>query len=71
MSAGAEALRRLQTKLDAHRRLGEAQRLGVGIGDDELDPFEPRLDHVVDGVAACAPDAEDDDAGLQFRSAGR
>ena len=54
-------------QLDAAIGLGERQVLRVGVGDDELDPFEAGVDHVVDGVAAGAADAEDDDAGLQFR----
>src|SRR3954464_11366986 len=30
--------------------LGELQLLGVGVGDDELDALQTRLDHVVDRV---------------------
>jgi hypothetical protein len=29
-----------------------SQRLDVGIGDDEIDPLQPRPDHVVHGVSA-------------------
>ena len=39
------------------------QRLQVGVGDHELDAFEVRLDHAVDGVAAAAADADDLDLG--------
>ena len=31
---------------------------------DELDAFQPRLDHVVDGIATGSADAEDRDARL-------
>jgi len=65
--AGAQTLGDGLAQLDAAIRLGEAEMLGVGVGDDELDPFKAGVDHVVDGVAACAADAEDDDPGLQFR----
>ena len=53
-------------ELDAPVGLGEGQLLRVGVGDDELDALQPGLDHVVDGVAAGAADAEDDDARLQL-----
>ena len=67
VGARAQPLRDGLAQLDAAVGLGERQVLGVGVGDDELDPFEAGVDHVVDGVAAGAADAEDDDAGLQFR----
>ena len=44
----------------------ERQRLGVGVGDDEIDAVEAGDDHVVDRVAAGAADAADHDARLQF-----
>ena len=56
----------LHAQLDAPLGLGKGQLLGVGVGDDELDAFEPGLDHVVDRVAAGAADAEHDDPRLQF-----
>ena len=67
VGAGAQALGDGLAQLDAAVGLGERQVLRVGVGDDELDPFEAGVDHVVDGVAACPADAEDDDTGLQFR----
>jgi len=36
-------------------RLGHCERLGVGIGDDEVDPLQSGSDHVVDGVAPAPP----------------
>ncbi len=71
MGAGAQALGRGDPELDAAVRLGEGELLGVGVGDDELDALEPRLDHVVDGVATCAPDSEHDDPRLQLSRARR
>ena len=71
MGAGAQALGDLHAELDALFGLRERQLLGVGVGDDEFDAFQPRLDHVVDRVAAGAADAEDDDPRLQFRGAWR
>ena len=44
----------------------EAERLRIGVGDDEVDADEARDDHVVDRVAAGAADAADHDAGLQL-----
>ena len=44
----------------------EGQRLGVGVGDHELHPFQARADHVVDGVAARPAHAENGDARLQL-----
>ena len=46
--------------------LGLSQGLRVGVRDDELDAFELGRDHVVDGVAAGAADAEHGDSGTQF-----
>ena len=37
------------------------ERLRVGVGDDEIDPLHVALDHVGDGVAAGAADADDAD----------
>ena len=44
-------------------RLGELERLHVGVGGDELDALHAGLDHAVDGVAAAAAYADDLDAG--------
>ena len=56
----------LTTELDDSLGLGHGQRLGVRVGDDEVDALETRGDHVVDGVAAAAPDAEHGDPRLQL-----
>ncbi|MNI10177.1 hypothetical protein D3C73_632770 [compost metagenome] len=67
VGARAQTLRDRLAQLDATVGLGEAQVLGVGVGDDELHPLKAGVDHVVDGVSARSADAEDDDARLQFR----
>ena len=71
LRSGAEAFRHLQTHLDDAFRARGGQRLGVGIGDDEVDPDQSRDDHVVDGVAAGSADPANHDAGLQFPELGR
>ncbi|MBT4399021.1 MAG: hypothetical protein HOD37_06010, partial [Bacteroidetes bacterium] len=64
--AGAETLGNTQAELTfaVGARLGE--RLGVRVGDQELDPAKRGPDHVLDRVAAGAADADDQDAGFQF-----
>ena len=42
------------------------ERLRVGVGDEELDPLHVRPDHVGDGVAARAADADDTDPRAKF-----
>ncbi len=56
--AGAEALGDLEAELDL--AVGEAvvERLRVGVGDDEIDALHVGVDHVGDGVAARAADAD-------------
>src|SRR5262249_25350549 len=53
-------------ELDAVWGLGARQRLGVGVGHHELNAHEARVDHVVDGVAAGAADAEHHDTRLRL-----
>jgi hypothetical protein len=40
-----------------------AESLGIRVGDDKVDPLEPGVDHVVDGVSARPADAENGDPG--------
>jgi hypothetical protein len=63
--AGAETLGDVATELQLALGRGLSKRLGVRVGDHELDAFELALDHVVDGIAAGAADTDDGDAGLQ------
>src|SRR3546814_18023676 len=42
------------------------ERLRVGVGDDEIDALDARRDHVCDGIAARAADADHRDARLQL-----
>ena len=58
MGAGAEAFGHLHPHLDDPLGLGHRERLGVGIGDNEIDPLQPRPDHVVDGISARPADPE-------------
>src|SRR5262249_19491765 len=44
--------------------------LCIGVGNDEVHTLQPRHDHVVDGIAAGAADAEHDDARLHFANLG-
>ncbi|HBS27934.1 MAG TPA: hypothetical protein DEB06_00435, partial [Phycisphaerales bacterium] len=58
LRARAETLGDLHAHLDDALRLGKRQRLRIGVGDDEIDALERAVDHVVDGVAAGAADAD-------------
>ena len=66
LRTGAEALGDLGAHLHDALRLRHRERLRVGVGDDEIDPLQPGGDHVVDGVAAGAADAEHGDPRLQL-----
>ena len=70
LRAGAKAAGHLRAHLDDALGLRTGERLGIGIGDDEVDAFEPGLDHVVDGIAAGAADPTHDDARLQLANTG-
>jgi hypothetical protein len=68
LRTGAETSCHRHTHLDevfgAGARNGE--RLGVSVGDDEIDALEPGVDHVVDGVTARSADTDNGDPRLQF-----
>ena len=66
LRAGAETLGDGDAHLDHALGPRGRQRLAVGVGDDELAAVQARADHVVDGVAAGAADAEDGDLRPQF-----
>ena len=66
LRAGAQPLRQGRTHLYATLRGILHQRLRIGVGDDEFDPLEPALDHVVDGIAASATDTENGNARLEI-----
>ena len=67
LRAGAETLGHLHAHLDDALGLRHGQRLRVGVGDDEVDALQAGRDHVVDGVAAGAADAEHGDAAASAR----
>jgi hypothetical protein len=54
---GAEALGHAPSQLDASAAERLLHCLDVGVGDNEVNALQVRSDHVVDGVAASAPDA--------------
>ncbi len=62
LRARAQALGDARAELNAALGPGLGQRLGIGVGDDEIDAFEFGRDHVVDRIAAGAADAEHRDA---------
>ncbi len=70
MGPCAKALGDVDAELDATICLGKGELLRVGVGDDELDAFETRVNHVVDGVAAGPADPEHNDPWLQFLNLG-
>ena len=46
--------------------LGIVERLGIGVGDDEIDALDVGVHHVGDGVAAGAADADHADPRAKF-----
>jgi hypothetical protein len=70
LRAGAEPLGDRHAHLDDALGLGHRERLGVGIGDDEVDALEPARDHVVDGVAAGTAGPEHGDPRLELADVG-
>ncbi len=58
LRSGAEAFRQVDAELQAVLGAGGRERLSVGVGDHELDARQAGGDHVVDGVAAGAADAD-------------
>ena len=58
MGAGAEPFGHLHAHLDDPLGLRHCERLGVGIGDNEIDPLQPCADHIVDGISARTADPE-------------
>ena len=63
--AGAEPLGHARAELELVAGPALLQRLGVGVRDHELAALERLLDHVVDGVAAGAADADHGDPGAE------
>ena len=52
----------IRTQLNALFRRRSAQRLRIGVGDDEFDAFDLRSYHVGNRIAACAANADHGDA---------
>ena len=70
LRSGAESFGHLRAHLHDALGLRHGERLGVGIGDDEVDALQARRDHVVDGIAAGAADAEHGNARLHLANVG-
>ena len=70
LRAGAEAFGHPNAHLDDALGLGLRERLCVSIGDDEIDALQPSRDHVIDGIAAGAADAEHGNARLHLANVG-
>ena len=66
LGTGAETFGRRYAHLDDVFGPRHGQRLGVCVGDDEVDALEAGIDHVVDGVAARAPNTENGNPRFQF-----
>ena len=55
---GAESLCDVGTQLQHGAHLAVSQCLGIGIGADEIHPFDVGAEHVIDGVAAATADTD-------------
>ena len=67
---GAEAVGDVVAELNLAVGQRLDQRLGIGVGHQEFDAFQLRIDHVVDGIAAGAADPDHHDLGFE-RGLGR
>ena len=67
---GTQSLGQGSAHLDAPLGGTLCQGLCVGIGDDELHPFEAAFDHIVDRVSAGAADAEHGNMRLELGKIG-
>ena len=54
----------LDAQLDLYRRARHAQRLQVGVGNDELDAFHTGVNHAIDRIVAAAAHPNDLDLGI-------
>ncbi len=67
----AETFGEIDAELNAAFRARRRQRLRVGVRHHELDPGQPGRDHVVDGIAAGAADADHRQSGPQIHDPGK
>ncbi len=56
LGACPQPLGQVRADLQLHARLAAAERLRIGVDDDELHALHPLVDHVIDGVAAATTD---------------
>ncbi len=61
--AGAQAARQVGADVDLDVRVGDGQRLGIGVDGDELDAADALLDHAVDGVGSATANTDNLDDG--------
>ena len=64
--ACAKSAGNVGAELDAFFGGRRTQRLGIGIGDDEVDALDLCLHHVGNGVAARTTDTDDHDLGTKI-----
>src|ERR1019366_2027063 len=62
--ACAQTIRQFHAELQLHGGVRHAQRLQVGVGDDEFNALDAGIDHAVDRVAAASTYADDFDLGV-------
>jgi hypothetical protein len=55
-------------QLQLTQRDAPSKRLRVGVGGDEIDAIHAFADHVIDGIATGAADADDLDHGVRLAS---
>ncbi|MNZ76028.1 hypothetical protein D3C78_945220 [compost metagenome] len=58
IGTSTQALGHAGTQLQDGARADVFQRLSISVGADEFDAFDVALDHVIDGVATAATDAD-------------
>src|SRR5690606_1129029 len=66
LRAGPQSFREIGAELYAMLRARRGQCLRIGVGDDEAHAAEAGGNHIVDGVAARAADADNRDARLEI-----
>jgi len=66
LGTGAETFSDVDAELNDPICLRHGQRLGIRVGDNEVDALKASRDHVVDSVTTTATDTEDGDAWLQL-----
>ncbi len=58
VAAGTETTGEITSDVELDVGIAHEQRLGIGVHGDELDAFQPGVDHAIDGVHATATHAD-------------